>query len=353
MAAEFPERIRFLDAFRGYAILMVVGMHAFEYAGLPPDMKGKLSFWIQTAAVPPFFMVDGYLFMRTLGRTPEFSYVDYLGKSARRLLVPWLGFSCVYAILRGIFEYTTHPSVQVIVGHGTGGVLRAVYYSSIAAQMYFLLSLFLIRTMSFVTKKIAAVPSPGLLAGFVGYAGLWQWLHTGEAIGDLDPVVHAFWGFQFYLLGMVLYRCRTVVSEHLALGGLLAWLGVVAVQWFDAPHILGQYGYLLGLLSVFLVSEPWEFIFYRIGRETMGIYLFHAPIMLKAESLVGSLIGARGTLWLYVVMTIGGVALSMLATEYVRRTSWGAILLGEPSTGRVPTAGGGAALMTNRSLSGS
>ena len=78
-------RIAFLDGLRGVAIAMVVATHAMAYAGVDDSIVAFLSFWVQSIAVPPFFLVDGFLFVRS-ARNPQFSYMDYCARSARRAL---------------------------------------------------------------------------------------------------------------------------------------------------------------------------------------------------------------------------------------------------------------------------
>ena len=53
-------RIAFLDGLRGVAIAMVVATHAMAYAGVDDSIVAFLSFWVQSIAVPPFFLVDGF-----------------------------------------------------------------------------------------------------------------------------------------------------------------------------------------------------------------------------------------------------------------------------------------------------
>ena len=69
--------------------------------------------------------------------------------SARRLLIPWVLFNLLYLVLRASLEYFGFFSQRIVIGSSWVEILRAVYHSQISEQMYFLLSLFFIRSLGF------------------------------------------------------------------------------------------------------------------------------------------------------------------------------------------------------------
>jgi peptidoglycan/LPS O-acetylase OafA/YrhL len=60
------DRIAFLDDLRLIGIVMVVGVHALGRANLDQPIEEWFRFVVTTIAVPIFFLVDGFLFARTL-----------------------------------------------------------------------------------------------------------------------------------------------------------------------------------------------------------------------------------------------------------------------------------------------
>src|SRR5215467_5890109 len=134
-------RIMFLDALRGIAIIMVVGIHATAYSGLDTETKNFVLSFFQMS-VSAFFLADGYLLFFRGAFEKKFDYLQYLQKSAKRLLIPWLVFTIVYLVLRGVFEYLGYLPRVVVVGHDIPEIVKGVYLSSVSSQMYFLLSLF-------------------------------------------------------------------------------------------------------------------------------------------------------------------------------------------------------------------
>ena len=331
MRDTLKHRIRFLDEFRGYAIIMVIATHALEYTPLNLEMKELMTFWVQAAAVPPFFLVDGYLFVDAVQRQDAFSYTGYMRKSARRLLLPWLVFTVFYGILRGYLEYTGVLQVRVILDRDFMEVLRAAYYSSISAQMYFLLSLFLIRALSFITKFVTAIRPILLVVLWVGYTVLWRtWVAMHGNESELDPMYHAAWGFQFYLLGMVLYVYRHRLDKYAwayatAAALCLAGLKIVPVT----SSFLAQYVFLLGLYFLFVALERHATILGRVGVFTMGMYLFHAPIVLKGVATVVPRFIQHSDLFQYVVVALFAVIISLILSKVWMSFRYGAIILGE------------------------
>jgi surface polysaccharide O-acyltransferase-like enzyme len=146
---ETLTRIAFVDGFRAIAMFMVVGIHALGYAQLEPSTQTLIAFFVQTVAVPSFFLADGFLFWRRQRSEASFHYGRYIVRSAKRLLFPWVILSVFYAFMRAAFEYSGYLQEKVIIGRDMQDVLIAMYSSSIAPQMYFLLSLFFIRACHF------------------------------------------------------------------------------------------------------------------------------------------------------------------------------------------------------------
>ena len=95
---------------------MVVATHALSYTAM--DSDSEVAFWVHTIAVPPFFLVDGYLFFDALQRPGAFSYKTYVFKSARRLLLPWFLLTCLYGLVRALFEWKGLLEARIIVGQG-------------------------------------------------------------------------------------------------------------------------------------------------------------------------------------------------------------------------------------------
>lgn len=325
-------RLEHLDATRGLSIVLVVGIHAYGYAN-PEGVT--LSPWVDTLwpvissiAVASFFLVDGYLFARSTERPGPFNYPAYLRRSAQRLLLPWLIFSLLYTGLRGAFEAAGFFPVRLVIGRPAAEVARSLYDSHIAMQMYFLAALFVIRSASFLTRYLSQAPGPAVLAAWLLYTGLLA--SAGFRHGD-DPFTSAVVGFRYYLLGMAVWKCD---------GGLRAsrhWLWPVlllsTVAAGKAPgnalqSLTTQYLAILTAYTFFLAVTRGENLLVPLGRQTMGIYLLHAPVVMKVAQVVSSRV-VRGRLAMFLAIWALSFLGALVLNWVVLRVPRGRVLFGE------------------------
>ena len=104
---------------------------------------------------------------------------------------------------------------------------------------------------------------------------------TAVPLPGLDPLLHAFWGLQYYLLGIVLLRWRSVVTSYaLAIAGSAFALMVALKLSGSSSGFLLQYSFLIFGFCLFVAIGESENVLSKIGAHTMGIYLFHSPVLL-------------------------------------------------------------------------
>jgi surface polysaccharide O-acyltransferase-like enzyme len=282
-------RIVYLDSIRTVAVFMVVGIHTMGYIPLVGMERTIIAFLVHTVAVPVFFLVDGVIFSRQIQRKPEFNYFEYLLKSARRLLIPWAVFSILYLILRGLFEFSGFVSQQIILTSSFSEILHALYVSHVSNQMYFLLSLFFIRAFAFAWQRLAKAPRGAIALVWAGYTAIL--LLLAPQIADLspsglDPVLNAIMGLRFYLLGVAVFRYQALLERYSLCGVSFALILGISLRLFSSAGIHVQIPLLLCLYISFLCFFNQQNILSATGRFTMGIYLLHVPIILKAVSLI-------------------------------------------------------------------
>jgi len=290
------DRLSFLDNIRAVAIIMVVAYHTMGYCvPLPPPYSELLTFIVYIISVPVFFLADGYIFARSAARSSGFDYAGYIRKSSMRLLVTWVIFTLLYTLARYSFELAGLLKEKLVIGHSLPEVALMAYGSTYAPQMYFLLSLFLIRLCSPIVRKVVRCNTPLLVPMlFLVYVVLYQStegrlaVHLKYTAGQ-EPIWHAFWGMQYYLLGIACFK----VSEVLDLRRLFLPVLVLFVIAVIAKDNLGvfefsvlQYLYLLSMFLFFVFFQNQFQFLGRLGSLTMGIYLIHAPVILKGVSLV-------------------------------------------------------------------
>jgi surface polysaccharide O-acyltransferase-like enzyme len=204
--------------------------------------------------------------------------------------------------------------------------------------MYFLMSLFLIRLAAPVTMRVLRVES------FQAFVLLFLTIHAAYRLtfqpaavflsieGGQEPILHAWWGAQFYLMGIALYRflrpaydkkalslslavfsCGLLLNSHFGFGALKDWV---------------QYSYLIVFFLLARVFPRRSLLGDIIGRNTMGIYLVHAPVLLKGISLLLNKAVANPILS-FLSILFATVAVSLLAALLFKTLPLGAFLFGE------------------------
>lgn len=325
---------------RAVAMFMVVGQHAIGYSLLDPVTRSKIAPWFQIA-VPVFFLVDGFLLLRSYDQKGTFSYQDYINKSTKRLVIPWALFSTLYAFARLAYEYVGDPPERLILNKSLNDLLAAIWVGSPSNQMYFLLSLFFLRTLSFITVRLANVP-PWIALSAIVVAGMAWWASQSVLVlgqytlkanwaGGQDPLAHAIWGMQFYLLGCAAYLFHSWFGAHAKIVAAVCW--AIAIPMFFLKNIdlafLQQYSYLLGYYAAFLAFSSGFGFLSLAGRYSMGIYVIHIPVIMKAVSIAGSLVFDSADVVYFWLLVIVVYAASLLASIQLLRFENLRLLLGE------------------------
>lgn len=213
-------------------------------------------------------------------------------KSSRRLLLPWLIFSLIYTVTRAIFEALNFFPEKIIITASIIQIIKHTYLSTVASQMYFLPSLFIVRTLSIVIRSVVTASTLTTIMVFGTYTFLFRvffhdFYKSLFPMPDFDPVLHAFWGLQFYFLGIMLFKLREETEKFSLAIAILSLVILINVNWL-IPELsfLSQYSYLICAFFFILAVTKEENMVSRIGTHTMGIYLLHAPVLLKCAQIL-------------------------------------------------------------------
>jgi fucose 4-O-acetylase-like acetyltransferase len=330
-------RLIYLDNMRAGAIIMVVITHSMGYCGeLTSYQRAVSDFFFHSIAVPVFFFADGYLSIYLYNNNKQFVYSTFIQKSFFRLIVPWIIFTVFYTIIRFNFENFGFLNEKLIINHSVSDILLAMYGSVYAPQMYFLLSLFFIRlSVPLILKGIQSFKKI-FITFFLFYivafyqfnAQLSSFLNIA---GGQEPILHAIWGIQFFMLGalIMLYK-RNLASLFKWFPPLSLIIIILLLQTAIASNysgLISQYLYLLSYFSVFFLLKQSRVNFSQVGKNTMGIYLLHAPIILKGVSLILTQFIHNGLIALALISLLCFI-ISYQATLIINRTPLGKFLFG-------------------------
>jgi hypothetical protein len=228
-------------------------------------------------------------------------------------------------------EYFGLFAQKIVIGHSWIYMLELFYHSQISEQMYFLLSLFLIRILAFVWYRMIFFHAwivALLWAGYILFISIFSTQIFGLFQAHLDPFLHAIIGLKFYLLGLVLFNWQSVfLRRSLWAIGITLFL-TIFLKFATSFTFLTQLSYLLCLYFLFLGFFREHNILSNWGRFTMGIYLLHVPIVLKALSLItlrchlGGLVG-------FIIVALAGFFISLVAAKLLDQTLVWRFALGE------------------------
>lgn len=332
------ERILFLDSFRAIAIIMVLGTHTLGYCiPLPDHQKIIIQFIVHTISVPAFFLVDGYLFARSIKHSNKYNYLKNIRKSIFRLLIPWIIFTSIYTLARFFFEMAGFLKEKLIIGHSLQEIALSAYGSVYAPQMYFLASLFLIRLCGPVFSKLLFLRNLVSLLIMFFYLLVYHLYNNSispylRIDGGYEPILHALWGFQYYLFGIIIFK----ISVNYKLKNLIAPFALLFFVCLLTCKALGnigsvllQYSYLITLFLLFNTLNIKSSVLNIIGRNTMGLYLIHAPIILKGVSLYSNKFIPFPILNFFAIL-LGTFFLSSLFVVSLKNIPYVTIFLGEP-----------------------
>jgi len=336
MFTEQSSRISFLDSLRAIAIFMVVGMHTFPYCH-PLDQQTKeiLDLIVNSVSVPMFFLIDGFLFISKYENTKHFRYYSYIHKSAKRLLLPWLIFSILYTLCRYLFEYLGFVSSKLIIGKTISSIFINMYGSVITPQLYFLLSLFGIRIFSIWSIYLANIHKILVLIVYLLYLPLYHHLivlitSVTYVKGGQEPILHCFWGFQFWLAGTVIVRYREKIMRNALLISIMLFASMLLsiIYLSGKPEsIFVQYSYLFGLFA-FAAAFPKRHLLSKIGEKTMGIYLLHTPLILIPVALIIKKL-VNNALLSYFSIILLTIIIALIFTKIIYKIPKGKIVFGE------------------------
>lgn len=338
LTRKSEDRIHYLDSLRAIAILMVIGVHTLAYSTpLSAKESAIVTFIVHTVAVPVFFFADGYLFARSIIALKKFSYLDTLKKSLYRLLLPWMTFTVIYCICRYLFELAGAANDKLILGRSFYEITYSCYLSVYSPQMYFLFSLFLIRFISPIFLCIIRIQNCLLFFStyftfLLLYCLFYPYATSYLAVtGGYDPILHAVWGIQFYFFGIVIFKTLTQFKlRSLGQPALLFFLMLFAVLFLPngaQPYFI-QYTYLLIIFLFFYFLNKEIPLIKYIGKNTMGIYLLHAPIVIRGVSIIANKLPVTPIFNYFIVATFT-LAVTLAIVTAIKAIPYGCLLFGE------------------------
>lgn len=280
---------------------------------------------INMLQMPLFFSVSGFCLVFTLLRGGGVEPLAFMRDKCRRILIPFLviGFLWLLPIrlLLGYPQYRGKPASTI--------VLKYFLWGSDNGHLWFLPTLFLMLMLSLALVKILGTGARLDIASVVlALASVTVFIFARHLAARNLYLLQFCNYYCFFVLGFVFHRyehslrrwCRYPAGRYLALVVLLIGM---ALSWVPRRSAIAIAISLVAVLAVYLAmpnrSNP---VLRVISRDSMGIYLFHSPMLYISFTYWPNI-----NPWLMVLINfVGFGTVAVLLTELMRRIRCGFVI---------------------------
>lgn len=293
-----------------------------------------LAKWMNSFHIYGFALVSGYLFFYLRYERGKYSrYLPFLGNKAKRLLVPYVFVSLVWAIPFAVFLLQMDPST----------LLSDYLLASSPQQLWFLVMLFGVFALFYPLSRFFKEHTFwGAVIALVFYG-----------VGVLGPaflpnVFQVFTAFRYLLFFWIGFKLRQHPCGWLRRIPAILWLPLHVLLFAAVCLLKTQEGRLFGVLelgfTLLLHAVGALMAFFLLGwigahvswknsrvmrffeRRSMPIYLFHQQLVyLCLYWLNGAMHPYLHVAFHVVAVTVGAVLLSSLVLAF----GWTRVLVGE------------------------
>jgi len=277
--------VRWVDAGRGIAMLMVVAGHTIDWTRadeVDPVVKVSLSL-IVSCSLPLFFFISGVL----ATGVPHTSWRTLMARKVAPLLWVFLLWQPV------VFTYklAAEASLPGQAPADLSAALLRLLASPLrpTGELWFIWALAVFYVL---TRALRGVPVRVQVAAAVALSAVWVTVAPALVSEDILAVIGVGWNglvsyAAFFALGLALPNARARVASL-----SLTTAVVVAGLWITAVSVLSVVGLTATPILAFVVklsglaggvclarlAQSWGFL-RRVGRATMPLYLMHTTVI--------------------------------------------------------------------------
>lgn len=346
MKSEESKRIEWLDAMRGFTMILVVAYHVAQFGFLENEKTSAALPFLVLFRMPLFFFVSGFLayksrFIWTVGNT-----LPLVRKKLMVQIVPALIFLCLFIVFKtsGAFQDVFMKSMQSPTKSG-------YWFTWVLLQMFLIY-----YVISIVAHKTFPTPSVREGAEKSSIAGRFSWVfwlavwilsiaayetlylprvfkYHKDVFFDYTSLVQTIRYMQFFLLGNIVHRYWDRVQklfDSIWFFPLMATLAVLCCAdifrwhtlkfaWTNLPRTTAMYTLLLMVVMFFRYNRKWFTMEHPLGRalqytgqHTLDIYLLHF-LLIPSMPFIGTWLNAHHPNFLIDLVVSVGIALPIVA----------------------------------------
>ena len=339
-------RIEWLDAMRGFTMILVVAYHVAQFGFLENEKTSAALPFLVLFRMPLFFFVSGFLayksrFIWTVGNT-----LPLVRKKLMVQIVPALIFLCLFIVFKtnGTFQDSFMRAMQSPTKNG-------YWFTWVLLQMfliYYVISMVAQRT--FPTPSVREGEEKSSIAGrfsWVFWLAVWilsiaayetlylprVFKYHKDVFFDYTSLVQTIRYMQFFLLGNIVHRYWDRVQklfDSIWFFPLVATLAVLCCAdifrwhtlkfaWTNLPRTTAMYTLLLMVVMFFRYNRKWFTMEHPLGRalqytgqHTLDIYLLHF-LLIPSMPFIGTWLNAHHPNFLIDLVVSVGIALPIVA----------------------------------------
>lgn len=289
------ERIRYIDIARAFAIIIIVYGHTCVHS-----THCNLIFRVlYSFNIPLFFIISGYTF-----KINDKNNFKFVLKKFKKIMIPYFFWALVFLEIYKIIgsgvasslNIESEPTIlKILIGNGSNNALKQ------NTSLWFLPALFSMEVINYILIHfIEKFDKPKLLIVFYVFTTFFGWLmyqfFSTNLVWGLNNFLYI---NSFFILGYIFNKFdffrkhdNIGITISVFLVGLLAGACNETVAWTDFDYN----NYLLMLIagtciSISVISLASKIkgntILEYIGKNTMGILIFHKLIIIVFQTKLG------------------------------------------------------------------
>lgn len=304
------KRIQWVDFGKGFFILWVVVAHALKSIYSRPIYSPQTNTFLHFLGnsvfffiMPTFFALSGFLFQR---RSSLLTFMKFVTKKAITLFVPYIVFSIIYVFLQHFGSNINHRYTFTSLLH--------IWYQPIS-YLWFLYVLFFIFVFVGLLSLLQISFEVQFIISFIGFI-LVCFFNLKLSIFQM------FGNTLFFLTGTLTHKYLSLIKVHkvriyiisqlLSIVAYITCLIIIGVHRdYNNPTLINIIPKIIvsftSLMLCMILSENNAFFQYfdRYGKDSLVIYLVHAPAVSVACVLIFKFVTLPAFLTFILLVLVG------------------------------------------------